>query len=119
MNKLIKQRIGRIVRLTTNDNTLIKTKLRYVKSIDKITELGYANGYYQFRVDYTYYSPMSYENLVNKLVRERYSDSEEFAILRKAISNVTDEYLIYNSYVEECKLQAKAFIEERESALNE
>lgn len=71
-------------------------------------------------VYYTIYSSISYEKLVAKLVREKYNADEESAIQRKAIMNgVTDEFLIYNAYVEECKLQAKAFIEEREKALNE
>ena len=58
-------------------------------------------------VYYTQPKPISYEKLVNQLVRERYSESDEFAILRKAINNVTDEYLIYNAYVEECKIKAR------------
>lgn len=65
-------------------------------------------------IKYTTYSKISYEQLVNQLVKERYSDSEEFAILRKAINGITDEYLIYNAYVEECKTRAKEFIAERE-----
>ena len=48
------------------------------------------------------------------MVRERYSESEEFAILRKAISGISDEYNIYNAYVENCKVQAKQFINERD-----
>lgn len=66
---------------------------------------------------FSVYSNISYEDLVNKLVKERYSDSEEFAILRKAINGVTDEFVAYNTYVEECKTQAKAFIAERDSSL--
>ena len=71
-----------------------------------------------YLVNYTQYLMASYEKVVNKLVKEKYSDSEEFAILRKAISNPNnDEYLIYNAYVEDCKVRAKAFIEERKSLL--
>lgn len=117
MNKYIKKRIGRIVRLENNDNNLIKTKLRYVKTIDKIVDLGIKDGKHLKQVDYTYYSNIKYEALVNKLVREKYTDSEEFAILRKAINEKTNEYYIYNAYVEECKVRAKAFIEERNKAL--
>ena len=68
---------------------------------------------------FTTYSNISYDNLVNQLVKQRYSDSEEFAILRKAINGITEEYTTYNTYVEQCKLDAKAFIEEREKALGE
>lgn len=69
-------------------------------------------------VTFTGYSNISYEELVNKLVKERYSDSEEFAILRKALTEKTNEFYIYNSYVEDCKERAKAFIVERESVIN-
>ena len=70
-------------------------------------------------ISFTTYSKISYDSLVNQLVKQRYSDSEEFAILRKAINGITDEYLIYNAYVEDCKVKAKEFIAERESALND
>lgn len=119
MEKFIKKRIGRIVRLESNDNSLIKAKLpKYTKSIDSVVDLGIKDGLYYKRVNYTYYSPVSYEALVNQLVKERYSDSDEFAILRKAVKEVTDEFLIYNTYVEQCKVRAKEFIAERESVIN-
>lgn len=71
-------------------------------------------------VSFTTYSNISYEKLVNSLVKEKYSDSEEFAILRKAISNPNnDEYLIYNAYVEDCKVRAREFVNERESVLGD
>ena len=119
MNNLIKQRINRVIKLTTNDNSLIKSKLpKFTKSIDSIVDLGFENGKYLKRVSYTYYLPTPYETLVNAMVKERYSDSEEFAILRKAISNgITDEYRIYNLFVEDCKVRAKQFIEERNAVL--
>lgn len=120
MEKFIKKRIGRIVRLESNDNSLIKAKLpKYTKSIDCVVDLGIKDGLYYKRVNYTYYSPVSYEALVNQLVKERYSDSDEFAILRKAINGITDEYHIYNTYVEECKVRAKEFIQERNKILEE
>ena len=69
---------------------------------------------------FTTYSKIEYEELVNKLVKEKYSDSDEFAILRKAISNPNnDEYLIYNAYVEDCKVRAREFVDERESVLGD
>lgn len=68
---------------------------------------------YDNYVTFIGYSKLPYEELVNQMVRERYTESEEFAILRKAINGITDEYRIYNTYVEDCKAQAKAFIKER------
>ena len=71
-----------------------------------------------YLVNYTRYKLGTYEELVNKLVKEKYSDSEEFAILRKSISNPNNtEYVAYNTYVEQCKVEAKAFIEERKQIL--
>lgn len=108
-----------IVRLKTNDNSLIKAKLpKYTKVINEIVDLDFKDDYYLKQVTFMYYLPTTYEDLVNQLVKERYSDSEEFAILRKAINGVTDEYTKYNSYVEECKIKAKEFIAERDSVIN-
>ena len=118
MNKYVRKG-ARLVKLKTNDNSLIREQLpKYVKSIDEVVDLGIENDKYVKKITYTYYLPITYENLVNHLVRERYTDSEEFAILRKAINGITDEYYIYNTYVEECKVKAKKFIAERESVIN-
>ena len=75
------------------------------------TNLVIHNGY----VTFDGYSNASYDNLVNKLVKERYSDSEEYAILRKALKEKTDEFYIYDAYVEECKVKAKEFIAKRDA----
>lgn len=65
------------------------------------------------------YTKEQYDNKVADLVRQRYSESEEFAIQRKAInaafspsvtsadSTALEEYQSYNAYVDECKLRAK------------
>ena len=88
---------------------------RFCKQLNLVyTNLQIHDGYVTFDT----YSKLPYDNIVNKLVKERYSDSEEFAILRKAINGITDEYRIYNAYVEECKVRAKDFIVERERVVN-
>lgn len=115
LNKQLKQ-TTREIRLTANDNNLIKDRLPrgiYLVSIDSIKDLGMKHHFYLKEVTYTHYLPTTYEELVNQMVREKYPVNEEFAILRKAINGITDEYLIYNAYVEDCKAQAKAFIKER------
>lgn len=67
-------------------------------------------------ITFTLYSKISYEDLVNRMVKQKYTDSQEFAILRKSITNGTnEEYQEYNTYVEECKENAKKFIKERET----
>ena len=71
-----------------------------------------------YLITYTRYVMGNYNFIVNKLVKQKYSDSEEFAILRKAIKNPNnDEYLIYNAYVEDCKSKAKEFIKQRQKEL--
>lgn len=70
-------------------------------------------------VTFTGWSNLPYEQLVNKLVAEKYTIQDELAIQRKAkINGLTDEFYLYNAYVEDCKERAKQFIKERESALN-
>lgn len=64
------------------------------------------------------YTKEQYDSKVAELVRDRYTESEEFAIQRKAInaafspsvtsedSAAMDEYQAYNAYVDECKERA-------------
>lgn len=47
-----------------------------------------------------------YENYVNSLIREKYTLSQELAILRQRDSK-PEEYAEYNKYCEACKTQAK------------
>lgn len=97
-----------------------ENQIQRVEQFCKMNNLVYAElKLYDNYVTFVGYSNITYDKLVNKLVKERYSDSEEFAILRKAINGITDEYYIFNAYVEECKAKAKQFIAEREGALNE
>ncbi len=67
------------------------------------------------------YTRAEYEARVAALVRERYTEAEEFALQRKAINRATTpatatiedadaamaEYEAYNLYVEQCKARAK------------
>lgn len=78
------------------------------------TDLVIHDGY----VTFTGYSNLPYEQLVNQLVAERYTIQDELAIQRKAYNGLTDEFYVYNAYVENCKERAKQFIKERESVLN-
>lgn len=49
----------------------------------------------------------AYENYVNTLIREKYSLSQELAILRQRDTK-PEEYNAYNAYCEKCKAEAKA-----------
>lgn len=53
-----------------------------------------------------YYQSMSYGELVNLFVRERYSLSEEIA-LGKQKERKPEEHQRYDDYCEECKVRAK------------
>lgn len=106
--------------ITWKRNNLTQENIiKRIENYCKATRCVYANLVItDTEITFITYSNITYENLVNKLVREKYTDSEEFAILRKALTEKTNEFYIYNAYVEECKTQAKAFIEERNKALN-
>jgi hypothetical protein len=67
-------------------------------------------------VELTRYNMSKYEDIVNGLIRNKYSQSEEFALINKGIADATnEEYLEYRSYVEQCKNQAREFVAERVS----
>lgn len=51
----------------------------------------------------------TYEELVEQLIRKRYSVSAELAILRQKDMKYA-EFCAYNEYAEQCKTEAKAII---------
>ena len=59
------------------------------------------------RAEKEYWSSLSYEEAVNAKIRERYSESQEFAILRQK-DEKPEEYSAYYAYCEECKTFVKA-----------
>lgn len=78
------------------------------------------------------YTKAEYDSRVAELVREKYTESEEFALQRKAInaafspstlsaenSNALEEYAAYNEYVEKCKKDAKSDLNAKRQADNE
>ncbi len=114
MKKLIKQ--VTLKRLNSTQDEIMKRVNNYCKG----TKSVYANLVISDdEFSFTIYSNISYEELVNKLVAERYTIQDELAIQRKAYSGLNDEFYIYNAFIEECKVKAKEFIAERESALND
>lgn len=52
---------------------------------------------------------IDYNEKVNELIREKYSLSEELAILRQRDTK-PDEFNEYNTYAEECKSKVKSLI---------
>ena len=57
-----------------------------------------------------YFQSMSYGELVNMFGRERYTLSEELAVIRQQ-KEKPKEYKIYYDYFEECKERAKEVLE--------
>lgn len=60
------------------------------------------------------YSALPYEELIDKLIREKYTVSQEFAIQRQRDTKYI-EFKEYFDYIENIKLQVKEFILERDS----
>lgn len=54
-----------------------------------------------------YWQSIGYDEAVNVKIRERYTDSQEFAILRQR-DEKPEEYQAYYAYCEECKAWVKA-----------
>ena len=55
--------------------------------------------------------PVTYERLIEALIRDRYTVSDELAILRQQASK-PEEFEAYNLYAEECKQIAKSITQE-------
>lgn len=52
---------------------------------------------------------INYNEEVNSMIRQRYSLSEELAILRQRDTK-SEEFAVYNEYAEECKAKVKAMM---------
>lgn len=59
------------------------------------------------RAEAEYWASIPYDEAVNAKIRERYTESQEFAILRQRDEKPT-EYAEYYAYCEECKAFVKA-----------
>lgn len=67
-------------------------------------------------ITYKHYSSKTYEQVVEDLIRLKYTVSGELAILRqKEVKQ--NEYTAYYVYCEECKAYAKQLIAERKNAI--
>ena len=70
---------------------------------EEIAEMESANAL----VEREYWENISYDEAVDNKIRERYSISQEFAILRQR-DEKPDEYAAYFAYCEECKAFVKS-----------
>lgn len=66
----------------------------------------------QKRAEAEYWQSVDYDEAVNTEIRKRYTESQEFAILRQRDSKPT-EYAEYNEYCEACK----AYVKEKKKAV--
>lgn len=62
------------------------------------------------RAEAEYWASVPYDDAVNAKIRERYSDSQEFSILRQR-DEKPEEYAAYYAYCEECKAHVKSMQE--------
>ncbi len=60
----------------------------------------------QEQAEKEYWLTIPYEDAVNAKIRERYTESQEFAILRQK-DEKPEEYATYYAYCEECKAFVK------------
>lgn len=116
---LLQTQTGNLTKLTATDGLIHKVGTdTYVKSI--ILLPSDTLDMYEEVSEMPPYTKEEYDNMVAELVRQKYSESEEFALQRKAINAAfspstlsaeneksLNEYAEYNSYVEECKMNAK------------
>jgi hypothetical protein len=60
------------------------------------------------------YNEAEYKARVEELIRERYTASDEFALINNVMANVTEkrqsEYAAYQAYREDCKVRARAIL---------
>ena len=64
----------------------------------------------QEKAEAAYWASIPYDEAVNAKIRERYTESQEFAILRQR-DEKPEEYAEYYAYCEECK----AYVKEKQS----
>lgn len=77
------------------------TKDEYDKAIAEFNERNEA------QAEQLYWQNISYEDAVDMKIREKYTASQEFAILRQK-DEKPEEYQTYYNYCEECKAFVKA-----------
>ncbi|MBD5193020.1 MAG: hypothetical protein HDS91_00650 [Bacteroidales bacterium] len=112
-------KIGSLIKLTATTGLIHKIGTEtYAKSV--IMRPSETMEMYEEVAEMPTYTKEQYDAKVAELVREKYTDSEEHAIRRKAfnvafsLATVSEdgnaalnEYQEYNAYVEDCKLRAK------------
>lgn len=86
-----------------------------VLSSQKVT----VNDETKYLVNYiSYNTVIGYDKIVQGLIKDKYSIEEEICLTNKGIvDSNNEEYVEYRNYVEQCKINARVFIEERYNAV--
>ena len=101
-----------------NNNLIYEYLPKHYLEVKEIRDLPKQQDKFVKEVYYTVYSNISYKSLVKKLIRQKYSEEDEYKLHREALINgINEEFLDYNTYVEQCKVQAKEWIENRNKVL--
>lgn len=74
----------------------------YLDNKEIIDEFGATH----YESSYLELPELNYEAIVHALIRDKYTLSEEFSILRQRDEKIL-EFAAYNSYCEECKMKSK------------
>ena len=114
-------KVGSLIKLTATTGLIHKIGTEtYAKSVIMLP--SETMEMYEEVAEKPAYTKDQYDAKVAELVREKYTESEEFALQRKAInaafspsvvstgSAAMEEYQAYNAYVEDCKLRAKEIL---------
>lgn len=113
------KKIGTFTQLTAENGYIHKIGTdTYCKSLIMLSQDSLED--YEEVDEIPSYTKSEYDNKVNELIRERYTQSEENALKRKIINtlllntlsedtaeHIIDEYSEFNTYVEHCKVLAK------------
>ena len=104
--------------LTREIDTLAVESLKKRAVVHSYEPIITYDGKAKIRVSYTRYNMSNYDAIVEGLINDKYSIKKEIALTNKGMKDITNaEYVAYRNYVDECKAKARAYVDERDSAL--
>lgn len=80
-------------------NGMVRVYVQTIEMTDEQNNVSYESEYIDVE-------DTSYDTLVHELIRDKYSQSAEFALLRQREAK-SAEFAAYDEYCEACKLKAK------------
>ena len=106
-NEEVNYKFFKVIKRTKTD----KTRKQLLKG-------GIVKAYNLDMIEGISYSALPYEELIDKLIRKKYTVSQEFAIQRQRDTKYI-EFKEYFDYIENVKTQVKEFINERDLLFDE